>query len=54
MPYPEVEIGTGIKCTVVPYVAKMLAYLDNFADHAAFRMQGRFYEESRILAGVRG
>ena len=51
---PIVEIGTGIKCTDVPYVSETLAYLENFADHAAFRMLSGFWKESPVLAGVRG
>ena len=51
---PKVEIGTGIECTVVPYISKTLPFLKNFADHAAFRMLSGFWTKSRILAGVRG
>ena len=28
---PKIQIGTGIKSTVVPYVSKTLAFLENFA-----------------------
>ena len=54
MPSPQVEIGMGVKCTVVPYVSKTPAYLANFADHAAFRIKSGFWTESWMLAGVRG
>ena len=30
-----------MKCTVVPYVSKAPAYLENFADHSAFRTDPR-------------
>ena len=34
----KVEIGAGIKCSVVPYVSKTPSYREKFADHAAIKM----------------
>ena len=40
---PQVEIGIGIRCTVVSHVCKTLAHPENFAVHATTRMPNGFW-----------